>query len=687
MSAVPALRSDLVIKEQIVQKVKGYIFKDPIKQAYYRFEAEEHFVLTHLDGKRTAANVAALYNQEFNDELTGRDIQEFIVSVRSMQLFEKTAAEQNTYLYEKLKEQRRSRILQAQGSILYFRFSFWDPDQFFNKVMPYIRWIWAPWCVVVMNLFMAVGLILLMQNYEIIQVGVDNFFNFLTQDLKSFFILWITVLSTIAIHELGHGLTCKRFGGECHEIGFLFMFFNPCMYANVNDAWLFSEKRHRLFVTFAGVYIECIVGFIAMYLWMFTQPGSLVNILSFQVVIVAFFSAIFMNFNPLMKFDGYFALSDALNMPNLRGRSQGYVKYLIQSKIFRLEREFDYLSRYEQWVLGLYGISVVVYLTYFMSTIAIVIGGMMIDKFGKAIGGMLTALLVYKVLGPLVKKFFGFLKVLMIEKKAFLARKSVRATGATLLVAILGICTFYPFSFRLEFESSIEPVRETVLRTLESGYVVALPHPHQLVFEEGDVMLRLKNDHLEQKQKNLKLDLQSNEMQSHHALAEGETTELLKLQELRKKLEKEALDLERRHQNLTLAAPHSGVLEQDLSAWEHTSLAQGTELARLVDPSVYKATFDVQERDMEGVSEGTKAYLSLEAQPWHLFYGEVTKIAVAHKAEEVMRKYQVTVAFPNEGSALRAGMEGDVLLDLGTATVVQRIARWFQKTIRLDLQF
>lgn len=688
MSSLPKLRSDLVIKEQTISGIKSFICKDPVKQAYYRYEEEEYFVLSTLDGLKTAADVAREYNEAFEDDLTDRDIQEFISSLKSKDLFERTLAEQNVFLYEKLKEQRKSTILQAKGSAMYFRVKVWDPDRFFDWIMPYIRWIWSPVFVMIMNLFMLSGLVLLLINHQDITVGLNHILDFLSHDASSLVFLWATVMGTIMVHELGHGLTCKRFGGECHEIGFLFMFLNPCMYANVNDAWLFEKKSHRLYVTFAGCYIEIMLGCICLYIWYFTQQGAMINIIAFQIVIVAFFSAIFMNFNPLMKFDGYFALSDYLESPNLRNRSQSYVKYTVQRYLFRLDREYDeYLTRREQWILFGYGSLVVLYLVNVFSGLGFMFGAIFIQKFGTRVGILLTLLLLYKILGHYVKKIFGFIKVLMVEHASFFKRKSVRLTGLLLAVLVVAAIVFVPFTQHIEYPATLEPLKSVIIRTRADGFVKSMEAPNQLAYKNREILMRLNNDDLKQKISLLKIDLQHKQIEINQALSNNQTAEFEMLRIQQKKLVSTLKDYERQDRNLVLHAPFEGVLEAGLGSLENTFLSLGQELGRFIDPMRYKATVNIMEREMEGIEAGTRAHLSLDVQPENLFWGEVTDIATLPTEEGAVRLYQVTVTFPNENLALRTGLSGSVSLETGRKTLLQSINNWVQKTIRLDLQF
>jgi putative peptide zinc metalloprotease protein len=148
--------------------------------------------------------------------------------------------------------------------------------------------------------------------------------------LPTYGLLILVSVFVIAIHELGHGLMCKRFGGHVHEIGFLLMYFMPCFYCDVSDAWLFERRRERLWVTLAGPYIELFVGALATFVWWATEPGHPVNIIAFQVALISSLGAVLLNLNPLLKQDGYYALIDYLGLPNLRERAFGYLGVLVR---------------------------------------------------------------------------------------------------------------------------------------------------------------------------------------------------------------------------------------------------------------------------------------------------------------------------------------------------------------------
>jgi len=683
---LPALRSDLVIRKQSIAHQHTYIaiVKDPVKKKYFRFEENEHFVMLLLDGKTSADEIAILYNRQFYDNVTGKDIEEFVASIRNDDLLGKDFSELNTFLYEQLKEQRKSKIRQAKGSALYFRVPVVDPDEFFRVVMPFIKWFWNRPCITMMNIFMISAVIVLFQNYAEFKTGMAHIFDFTNQSIFQLFVLWATVMSVIAIHELGHGLTCRRFGGECHEIGFLFMFFNPCMYANVNDAWLFENKRHRLYVTFAGCFIEFLVGSIAVYVWVLTQKGAMINMLAFKVIVVCFFSAIFMNFNPLMKFDGYFALSDYLEMPNLRDRSKEYLGYLISTKVFRLKKEFDILSKRERWILGTFGVLVTIYMFNVLTGLVFLAGSFLISTFHLA-GLIILCIIIYKFFGRMFGKLINFIRAVMTEHKAFFSRPGIRIIGASLLITILYGFMFYPFPQHIDLPATIEPNNQTIIRSHETGYVEKVDI-NRLTYTKGQTILIQSNDDLSAQQKDIAIDIRTNEKLQQAALAKGDAAELVKLQKIRQQMIDTQNDLIRRQKNLTITAPFDGIFENNLNALTHSFLNPGDPIGRLIDPSVYKVMIEILERDIEGINPGSHAYFVLDTQPDVIFSGKVSRISSMHIMRGIARFYRVSIEFPNKNMALREGMVGTVYLDIGKFTYLYRLVRWLKKTIRLDLQ-
>ena len=184
----------------------------------------------------------------------------------------------------------------------------------------------------------------------------------------------------IAAHEFAHGLTCKHFGGEVHEIGFLLIYFEPAFYCNVSDAWLFPEKSRRLWVTFAGGYFEFFLWGLATLAWRVTEPGTWVNWLGLMVMLTSGFKILF-NVNPLIKLDGYYLLSDYLEIPNLRKRSFAYVKNFLQRLVPGSHVEPIEASPRERRIFLAYGLLAATYSYWLLSMVALWFGQMLIARY------------------------------------------------------------------------------------------------------------------------------------------------------------------------------------------------------------------------------------------------------------------------------------------------------------------
>jgi multidrug efflux pump subunit AcrA (membrane-fusion protein) len=202
-----------------------------------------------------------------------------------------------------------------------------DPDRLFTRLAPKLWFLWTRTFLIVSAVSILVAALTLWANRQELPGSVTHALRW-----ETLVRAWLVLLVITALHESAHGLTCKRYGGEVHEIGFLMLYFLPCFYGNVSDAWLFRERSKRLWVTFAGGYFELFVWSLAVFAWRLTQADSLVHELSFVVLSVSGVQTLF-NFNPLLKLDGYYLLSDWLAIPNLHQRGlnrfQGVVRRLL----------------------------------------------------------------------------------------------------------------------------------------------------------------------------------------------------------------------------------------------------------------------------------------------------------------------------------------------------------------------
>jgi multidrug resistance efflux pump len=307
LTTLPAHRTELLI--QPLGDDGRSVVKDPQTGAFFQFGEAEHFLLTRLDGERTADDLRTAFAEQFGEPLSGDELDEFIEQARGQGLLQPASGVASEF------PSPTSPGAPARLHILHWRKSLWDPDCFFTWLAPRITFVWTPVFLLGTAACIVLAAALVGANRQALSGSLVHALRWETAVL-----VWLAFLLIGILHECAHGLTCKHYGGEVHEIGFLLLYLMPCFYCNVSDAWLFRERSKRLWVTFAGGYFELFLWALAVFTWRLTVPGTLINSLAFVVLSVGGIQTLF-NFNPLLKLDGYYLLSDWLEIPNLQHRA------------------------------------------------------------------------------------------------------------------------------------------------------------------------------------------------------------------------------------------------------------------------------------------------------------------------------------------------------------------------------
>ncbi|HXT60001.1 MAG TPA: efflux RND transporter periplasmic adaptor subunit [Pirellulales bacterium] len=294
-----------------------YVVKDPRRQSYFRLGPRERLLLELLDGTRDRQSLREAFRKQFDDELTDDDIDGFLELAASRGLLEQPPeAPSERPSPEPAAAARPAARPRATGqSLLAWRKSLFDPDRLFTRWEPRLRFFWT-------RTFLGFSSVLIVFAAIVLWLNRLEFVSDLASNLRWQTLLLgvLTLILVTTLHESAHGLTCKHFGGEVHEVGFLLIFFMPSFFCNVSDAWLLPEKWKRLAITFAGGYFELCLWALAALIWRLTLEDSLVNYLAWTVVSVSG-ARVLLNFTPFIKLDGYYLLSDALDIANLRQRA------------------------------------------------------------------------------------------------------------------------------------------------------------------------------------------------------------------------------------------------------------------------------------------------------------------------------------------------------------------------------
>src|SRR5438309_2507717 len=368
------MRKDLAIAPQKYEGRTYYVVKDPVSLRYYRFKEQEHFLIGLMDGSYTLDDAQKAYEKRFRPErLTLEDLEGFGQQLLTAGLAQNESPQAGKQLFDRRKKRKRSEWMQALTNILYIKIPIIDPDKLLNWMLPHLRWIFTTWFMVLSVCWMLAAILLVATHFETFREKLPDYHEFFSFGTVAY--LWAALGVVKVIHEFGHGLSCKAFGGEVHEMGALFLVFSPCLYCNVSDAWTLPSKWKRIIISFAGIYVELIIAAAATFIWWIPPSYPFVNHLSLSLMVVCSVSTVLFNANPLMRYDGYYILADWLEIPNLRDRSNRFLQRLVMDYCLGIEVQPEqYMALWRRISFVVYAVISYIYrwvitfsILYFMS--------------------------------------------------------------------------------------------------------------------------------------------------------------------------------------------------------------------------------------------------------------------------------------------------------------------------------
>ena len=447
------VRADLTTARRRWQGREYWVVKDPLTLKYYRFEEEEYRLLMMLDGKICPDEIRQNFEYQFAPQkISMRELHQLIGMLYRSALLVSDATDQGQALLNRSDERKSAMFRQSLTNIMAIRFKGFDPDGLLNFLNPVTKYFFTvPVFAMVCLLWLAAGALLFAQFETFLAKlpSMDQFF-------ASSNWLWLALVLgvTKVIHEMGHGLVCKKYGGQCHEMGAMLLVFTPCLYMNVSDSWMLKSKWQRAFIAAAGMYVELILAAIAVFVWWFSHPG-MVNQVALNIIFVCSISTLVFNANPLLRYDGYYILSDLLEIPNLRSKSTKVLQNFFGSLCLGLEQVEDpFLPQRHQWMFALYSVAAAAYRWLITFSIFWLVYGIFEPYGFKILGQMIAMMAIWGLVGmPVVQliKFFSIPGRTSAVKQTRLA-----ITGLVVAGVIAAIC-FFPIPHNVYCTFKIQP--------------------------------------------------------------------------------------------------------------------------------------------------------------------------------------------------------------------------------------
>ena len=643
-------RGDLQVHCQRYQQRDSWIVKDPLRLKYFRFEEEELWLLRQLDGQVSLDDLQRRFQRQFPpQQVSARDIHRLIGRAHQSGLLLADEPGQGEVLFQRRRESQRRRLWMLPSELLSLRLRGFDPDRLLASLNQCAGWLFS---------WPAAALCLLAVVVAVISIAThwDEFCLRLPASTEFFGPSnWLYLAATLAavkiLHELGHGLACKRFGGECHEMGVMFLCFTPCLYCDVTDSWMIPSKWRRAAVGAAGMYIELWLAALATLIWWQTQPG-IVHHLALNVMFVGSVSTLVFNANPLMRYDGYYVLADLVEIPNLRLKAESVLQRGVSRWLWGTRPSVDrFVPQRWQSYLAVYAVASAVY-RWFVAAAIVWFFYTLTEPLGFKIVGQLLALAA--MIGLIARPLYllsRYLQDAWLWERTDMnqARALVRLSllGGTLLVLF---CLPLPYYVRGGFRLAPESAA-AVYVDVPGQIEEILVQPGNRV-AAGQPLLKLRNLDLElaTAQLQTQVDAQAAKvtvLRQRSLADESARGEVAQAEQSLGKLKEQLSQRQEQVGKLTILAPRSGVVitaprkprdPQDdvLPSW-HGHLLEDRNRGAIVapsdlicligDPTKWEAILAIDGRDVDFVQPGQRVDLLPAQRPGSRIASQVAAVS------------------------------------------------------------
>lgn len=728
------MRPDLSMRYHKYQGKPYWVVKEPIGLKYYRFQEEEFSILQMLDGTISFQEIKDRFEREFAPQkITLGDLQHFIGMLHRSGLLITGAEGQGRQLKKRRDETKRKEFLGKISNVLAIRFKGIDPEKLLNRLAPYTNWYFTKWAVMVFGMIGLGALLLIGTNFATFRSRLPAFHEFFGP--QNWLWLGITLGLTKVLHEFGHGLSCKRFGGECHEMGVMFLVLTPCLYCNVSDSWLLPSKWHRAAIGAAGMYVELTMASIATFLWWFSDPASTINQISLSVMFICSVSTVLFNGNPLLRFDGYYILSDISEIPNLRQKSSKILQRFMAQYCLGLEQQEDpFLPQGNQIFFAMYTVAAVIYRWVVVFSILMFLNSVL-EPYGLQVVGRVIA--CAGLYGLIIQPMWQLGKFLHVPGRMHqVKRKNISITVAIVVALILAFC-LVPLPYSVKCAAQVQPRKpKTVYAGQEGSLEQILVKPGQIV-KKGTPIAILENLPLKLRLEEKKATLDRWIGQRKAMIKAGASSDRSQIRqaeiEIHNLRTKSIPRDEKEVEKLTVKAPADGVvflplhqkprpaMEGQLPAWSGSLLDEQNLGAILTsndiicyigDANEFEAELAIDQTDIDYVYPGQTVEILLEPYTNEELIGsieseadisrqpmEITPDSLSFQAggtiatrtdatglqRPLSATFQVFVPLQNPDNRLIRGMRGRAKIAADPQSLGQRLYRYAMKTFRFDL--
>ncbi len=487
----PRLRPAVQIHRQHFRGQTWYVVQDPATNEFSRLNVAAYHFVGMLDGRRTVAEVWQACNETLGDDApTQGEAIQLLGQLYTMNLLKGDLPPDAEGLFQRYRKRVRREVQSYAMNFLFIRIPLFDPDRILD------RWVWL-----FGRMFTWYGLAVWLALMAAAFYALAGRFGALADrgsgilDAENLPLLYVALVLVKVCHEFGHAFACKKFGrttgtgGEVHTMGVMFLVFTPLPYVDASSAYAFRNKWQRVIVNASGMYVELGVAALAALVYANTGQGHPVHAIAYNMMFIASVSSLLFNGNPLLRYDGYYILSDLTEIANLAPRSRQYLYYLVKRYAWgvRRARSPAHTRGERAWMLfyvvasTAYRVLVCVGIFFFVANKFFTLGVVL------AVGAVVAWLVV-----PLGK----FVRYLATSNELARVRARAVATTVAFAAALVVAVGLIPAPDRCRLDGVVEPDEPAVVFTGAPGFLrAALPSGRE-VTPEGEPLIVLANPEL-----------------------------------------------------------------------------------------------------------------------------------------------------------------------------------------------
>ncbi|TAI80173.1 HlyD family efflux transporter periplasmic adaptor subunit [Pectobacterium versatile] len=577
----------------------SWTLEDPLRGLYFRIGWAEMAMLSRWS-MGNVAQIVAEVNQTSALMLDDSDVQYFNRFLQANSLTRVSGDEAMAQFARQVEQSRVSIWRKLLKNYLFFRIPLWHPDRFLGATLPWIEPFFSRTFLKLTLLVAVLGLFLAGRQWETFK---HTFLHFFT--LEGAALAGLTLCFTKILHEFGHAYTCKRFGARVATMGVAFLVMMPVLYTDTSGSWKLTRRRQRMAIGAAGMITELVLAAWATLAWSFLPDGMLRSA-AFMLATTTWIMTLAINLSPLMRFDGYFLLSDGLQMPNLQNRGFAIGRWQMREWLFGLgDAPPEHFPRWLQRTLVGYAFAVWIYRFFLFTGIAILVYHMTF----KLLGMLLFAIEIgYFVVMPVVNEVREWSK----RRKDYRMNRNMTTTLTVSAVVLLLLMipwqrgVYAPALLRAEQQSSLYMPVPAMIQRID----VQVGQP----VHAGQTLFTLSSDALAHERQQLERQIATLSWQStfqvfnkeaagdHQRVKQEHEAALQKLQVL-----------QRQSEQLTVRAPIDGVVADMATPLETGEwLGQGEWLAVVTKPTGGLVEAFVSEKDWQRLRTGAKGTFYLQ---------------------------------------------------------------------------